>query len=212
MPSTTQEAPDQTAVVASGAAGRRLTVVDAFVDLVLERGSAPTPEEVAERGGVSRATLFRYFSTLNELRREALARVAERYADLLTIPHIDGEQLDDRMRRFVDSRVELHETLHALELVSRAEAVHDAEAAAHVDAVRHVLAEQARRHFAADLDRFGPARQDDIVTAISVLTSVESWQQFRHSHGRTPLQTRRAWRDALTAILTAPVDETSGRS
>lgn len=211
MPSTTQEAPHQPADIASGAASRRLAVIDAFIDLVLERGSAPTPEEVAAHGGVSRATLFRYFSTLNELRREALARVSERYPDLLTIPHIDAERVDDRIRRFVDSRVELHETLHPLELTSRAEALQDAEAARFVDAVRHALAEQARHHFAPDLQPYGLARQDDIVATISVLTSVESWQQYRHSHRRTPRQTRRAWRDALTAILTAPADDASGR-
>ena len=46
-------------------------------------------------------------------------------------------------------------------------------------------------------------RADDIVAVVAVLTSVESWQQFRHTHGRTALQTRRAWSTALGAILEA---------
>ena len=183
---------------------RRVAVVDAFIDLMLEDGTAPTPEEVAERGGVSRATFFRYFASLGELRDEAVRRIAERFPDLLNIPDPGNGSLDDRIRRLVDTRVRLHETLHPIELLSRARAIEDSSAADFVDAIRQVWAEQARRHFDDELRAYGPSHRDDIVASISVLTSVESWQQFRQSHGRTPLQTRRAWRRALARILTAP--------
>ena len=91
---------------------RRLVVVDAFIDLVLESGSPPTPEEVADRAGVSRATFFRYFSTLVELRNEAAARVVGRFADLFTIPEIGTGTFDERVRRYVHARLQLHELLH----------------------------------------------------------------------------------------------------
>lgn len=181
-----------------------MAVVDAFIDLMLEHGTAPTPEEVAERGGVSRATFFRYFSSLGELRDDAVHRIAERFPDLLTLPDPGSGALDDRIRRLVDTRVQLHETLHPIELLSRARAVEDGGTADFVDAIRQVWAEQLRLHFDDELRAHGPSHRDDIVASISVLTSVESWQQFRQSHGRTPLQTRRAWRRALTRILTAP--------
>ena len=176
-------------------------MVDAFIDVVLERGSPPTPEEVAERAGVSRATFFRYFSTLVELRNEAATRVVERFPDLFTVPPVGAGCLDDRIRRFVDSQVRLHETLHPLELLVRSHAAHDAETADFVDAVRRLHADQARQHFEADLHPHGPARRDDMVAAIAVLTSVESWQQFRHSLGRSRVQTNRAWRSALAGIF-----------
>lgn len=187
-----------------GTRARRVAVVDAFIDLMLEHGTAPTPEEVAERGGVSRATFFRYFSTLGELRDEAVGRIAERFPDLLTIPDPGNGPLDDRIRLLVDIRVRLHETLHPVELLSRARAVEDGGTADFVDAIRQVWADQVRQHFDDELRAHGPSHRDDIVASISVLTSVESWQQFRQSHGRTPLQTRRAWRRALARILTAP--------
>jgi AcrR family transcriptional regulator len=182
-------------------ASRRIAVVDAFIDVVLERGSPPTPEEVADRAGVSRATFFRYFSTLVQLRNEAATRLVERFPDLFTIPDIGTGSLDDRIRRFVDSQIQLHETLHPLELLMRSHAAHDSETADFVDAVRRLHADQARRHFEADLHPHGPARRDDLVAAIAVLTSVESWQQFRHSLGRSRVQTNRAWRSALAGIL-----------
>ncbi|MCU0310964.1 MAG: TetR/AcrR family transcriptional regulator [Acidimicrobiales bacterium] len=182
-------------------ADRRLVCVDAFIDLVLESGSPPTPEDVADRAGVSRATFFRYFSTLVELRNEAAARVIERFPELFTIPAIATGSLDERIRRFVDARVRLHEALHPLELLTRSHAAHDADTAGFVDAVRQVHADQVRQHFEADLQPHGLARRDDMVAAIGVLTSVESWQQFRHSFGRSPFQTNRAWRTALAGIL-----------
>lgn len=202
MTSTTDDAQLRPAEAQSSIDRRQMGAVDAFIDLVLERGDTPTAEEVAERAGVSRATFFRYFSTLGDLRSHATVRIGERFTELLDIP--DAGALDERIRHFVHARFRLHETLHALELVSRQHAVGDDEAAGLIDAVRLVFADQARRHFADDLDRLSPAQLDDIVTAITVLTSVESWQQFRHTHGRTPLQTRRAWRRALASLLAAP--------
>lgn len=189
-------------------AGRRIAVVDVFIDLVLEGDSSVTPEDVAARAGVSRATFFRYFSTLAELRNEAATRVVERFPDLFTIPTIGAGTPDERIRRFVDSRVQLHETLHALELLMRTRAAHDAEEADFVDTVRRLHADQTRQHFEADLQPHGPTHRDDIVAAIAVLTSVESWQQFRHTFGRSLAQTKRAWRRALAGILT----DTSNRS
>lgn len=188
----------------SSRALRRLRVVDAFIDLVLEGEAPPTPNDVADRAGVSRATFFRYFSTLNEFRGEAAARVRERFPELFAIPDIGTGSRDQRIERFVEARVELYETLHPLGLLLRERAAGDADVSALVDGVRKALADQVRQHFDADLRPHGQARRDDMVTAIAVLTSVESWQQFRHSHGRSPAQTRRAWRQALAGILANP--------
>lgn len=188
----------------SVSARRRLLVLDAFIDLVLEGGAPPAPEEIADRAGVSRATFFRYFSTLAELRNDASTRVLERYPELYTLPPVDDGSLDVRVRRFVDARVQLHEVLHPLELLLRVHAAHETEASAFVEVARQVLADQARQYFAAELLAHSPARREDIVTTVAVMTSVESWQQFRHSHHRTPAQTRRAWRTALAAVLAAP--------
>lgn len=188
----------------SASARRRLLVVDAFIDAVLEGGAPPAPEDIADRAGVSRATFFRYFSTLAELRNDASTRVLERYPELYTLPTVDDGSLDVRVRRFVDARVQLHEALHTLELLLRAHAAQEAEASEFVDAARQVLADQGRQYFAAELQAHSPARRDDIVTTIAVMTSVESWQQFRHSHHRTAIQTSRAWRTALADVLAAP--------
>jgi len=58
-----------------------------------------------------------------------------------------------------------------------------------------------RRQFAAELRHMTPARRDDVVATIGVLTSVESWQQYRRSYGRSARQTRRAWVEAIERLL-----------
>ncbi len=82
-----------------------------------------------------------------------------------------------------------------------------------IDTNRQVLADQTRQHFDTELQSIGPERRDDMVIAIAVLTSVESWEQFRRSHGRSPFEARRAWRTALAGVLTdasEPTGENNG--
>ena len=75
-----------------------------------------------------------------------------------------------------------------------------------VDLVRRRMAGQIREHFAPELRERSQARRDDLVALIAMLTSVESWDQFRNVYGRSPLQTRRTWTHAIDALLrrTAP--------
>ena len=80
----------------------------------------------------------------------------------------------------------------------------DPSAQQHVDRTRAVMAEQIRRHFEPELTALSPARCDDTVTAIAALTSVESWEQFRRSHGRSPAQVRRAWISSIDHLLPTP--------
>ena len=182
-------------------AARRARAVDAFIDLVLERGQHPRPEEVAERADVSIASLYRYFADLDELRRDAMARVVDRFPDLFDISNLGTGERDQRIASFTAARFALHETLHPLQLVARAVGHGDPAAAEHVDAARLVMADQIQHHFATELATLSPSGRADTVAAIAVLTSVESWEQFRRSHGRTPAQTRRAWSSAIGRLL-----------
>lgn len=185
-------------------AERRTRALDAFIDLVLERGVHPRPEEVAERADVSIASLYRYFADLDELRHDAVARLVERFPDLFIISKIGTGDRQERIASFTAARLALHETLHPLQLLARAMSQHDPSAQKHVDAVRSAMADQIRRHFDAELQTLSTSRREDTVAAIAVLTSVESWEQFRRSHDRTPAQTRRAWHSAIDRILPSP--------
>lgn len=182
---------------------RRARAIDAFIDLLLE-GRMPKPEEVAERADLSIATLYRYFSTLDELRLDAMVRVLDRFPNLFTIPAIGTGSRRERIARFVAARLDLHETLHPLELFQRAAAVHNAGAAEMLHTTRKVLADQARLHFDAELQSLQPASRDATVVTLGLLTSVESWQSFRESHDHSLARTRRAWIDGIDRLLPDP--------
>ena len=60
----------------SPAAQRRCDrALDSFIDLVLEGNLPPTPQQIAERAGISIATFFRYFENLNAMRQQAAERM-----------------------------------------------------------------------------------------------------------------------------------------
>jgi len=179
---------------------RRVRAIDAFIDLVLEGNLPPTTEQVAERAGISMATLFRYFETLDVMRRDAALRMLERFP-LLHVSDVGEGPLRERIERFAAIRVALWEKVHLLARLQRSVVLQDPDAAQMIDFVRGVMADEVREHFAPELRGLTSALRDDAVALIASLTSVESWEQFRHTYGRSPLQTRRAWAQAIDAIL-----------
>ena len=179
---------------------RRVRALDAFIDLVLEGHLPPTAEQVADRAGISKATFFRYFESLNAMRYDAAARMLERFP-LLHVADPGQGPLRERIERFVALRVELWEKVHLLARLQRTVVLQDPDAARMVDFVREVMLGQVREHFAPELEARSAARRDDAAVLIATITSVESWEQLRNTHGRSPLQTRRAWTRALEALL-----------
>lgn len=179
---------------------RRVRALDSFIDLVLEGKLPPTPQQVAERAGISMATFFRYFENLNAMRHEAATRMLERFP-LLEIPEIGVGSLADRVERFVAIRVALWEKVNLLARLQRSVALQDPDAARMVNYARGIMANQIREHFAPELRGISAAKRDGAVAVIAMLTSVESWEQFRTAYDRSPLQTRRAWAETIVAAL-----------
>ena len=104
-------------------------------------------------------------------------------------------------RAFAALRVALWEKVHLLVRLQRSIALQDPDAAQMINHVRGVMGNQVREHFSPELRKLTTAQCDDAAALIATLTSVESWEQFRHAYGRSPLQTRRAWSDAIEGIL-----------
>lgn len=180
----------------------RLAVTTAMIDLVFEGYAPPTTEQVAERAGVSIASLFRYYESLEDLRTAVLDEYFRRYDHLFDVAQLGEGELADRVDRFVAARVTLYETTAPMARLARRLAAGHPELEERLRVVRSTLADQVRRHFAAELSHLGPAGRDDAVVVMSTMTSFEAWDQMRHHHQRTEAQTRRAWAAALEAILT----------
>ena len=183
---------------------RRARAIDAFIDLVLEGGIPPSSEQVAERAGISMATLFRYFDSLDQLRLDATRRVKQRFAPLFRLEGVGRGPLPERIRRLVAHRIALWEQVHPLTRLDRSASLFDPGAEETIELGRRAMADQIRAHFEPELRARTPAEREDAVVTIASLTSVESWEQFRQSQGRSAMQTRRAWSRALERILEVP--------
>lgn len=178
----------------------RLSVTEAMIDLALEGHLPPTAEQVAERAGVSQASLFRYFENLDELRQATVQRYFERYAHLFVIPDIGSGPLDGRIERLVDARLAQYEATEPMARLARDRVAVGAFGAG-LHQGRTMLAQQVAEHFAVELQPLAPTRRDDLVAVISTLTSFESWLQLREEHGRSGHDARRVWVDALRILF-----------
>ena len=179
----------------------RLAVTEAMINLVLEGHGPPSHEDVARRAGVSAASLFRYFETLDELRQETIRRYFARFAHLFEIADSGKGSLDDRIDRFVATLLRLYATTEPISRLARSRAftVPDVEDELHrtrtTTPIRSVGTSPPR------LAVLSPARHDDLVAVIATTTSFESWIQLRDDHERNSAQTRRAWTTALRRLL-----------
>ncbi len=182
----------------------RLAVTNAMIDLVLEGRMPPRPEEVASRAGVSVASLYRYFDTLDDLRDHASERYFERFIHLFEIPDIGVGTLDRRIATLVSARMTLHRTTAPMARLARARALVVHQFDETLRRLNATQADQLRLHFVPELEPLTPSSAEDVVATVATMTSFESWDRFRTDHGRGPAQTKRAWTTALTRILAAP--------
>jgi AcrR family transcriptional regulator len=196
--------PEPKATVTDGRRARRergrLAVIDAVITLMQEGCAPPSQQQMTERAGVSAATLFRYFDTLDDLLHEATAGYFERFATLFDIPDIGIGSVDERADRYAASRTSLYEQIAPFARYGRARSFDHPHFAATLHAARSRMAEQVRTHFASELDALQPTAQGDLVAVICTLTSFESWDQLRNDFNRTPGEIRSIWRHALTTV------------
>jgi AcrR family transcriptional regulator len=181
----------------------RQAVIDATLDLVLEGHVPPAVEQIAQRSGVSAASVFRYFDTLDDLRHATTEVFFDRQAHLFEIPGIGEGPLATRIDNFVSSRVSLYESNEPMARLIRLRAHDHVPADQMVHRLRADRADQVRHHFDDELRPMTPTVRDDTATVIATLTSFEAWDQARHDYRRSAAQLRRAWSAALTKLLDA---------
>jgi AcrR family transcriptional regulator len=180
----------------------RMAVVDAVSDQILDGEGQPTAEQIAERADVSVASVFRYFSSLDELRRVGVQRYFERIDHLLAIEAIGDGPLPRRIDNFVASRLEYYRLTEPMARVARHQAFVIDEMQASLQRVRATLSDQIEQHFAPELDRLRPAGRTDRLAVVAALTSFEAWD-LMHEQGLDRAAIRRAWRTHLAVILDA---------
>ena len=175
----------------------RLAAIDALIDLVLEGSGPPSAGAVAERAGVSQASLFRYFATLDDLRQEAIGRYFQRFDGLIAIPDIGEGSLEHRIGAFVAARDRFHQASAPMARLIRRHSPEVPDLAESLERLRSTFTDQVAQQFAPELDRLSRARATRRAAAIAALTSFESWDLLSSlgDEGR-----RAALTDSLAAL------------
>lgn len=178
----------------------REKIIDALIALVVE-GRAGTIEEIVERSGVARRSIFRHFTDLSDLMLAAMGTVLAKAAPLAIVKDIGVGPLDRRIESFVDARLRTLALWHPFRSGANARLSELDAVKAAIKATTEMLRVQISEHFAAELRAIRPAEREIVVDALYVLTSYESYDVSVTQLGRSVKTIRASWRRSIDRLL-----------
>ena len=180
-------------------------VIDAVFELIQEGNLAPSVEEVGARAGISVATIFRNYGTLDELARQLTMLFRERFGELFIIPQAGEGPLSERISQFCDARIVLYEAIWPFVRFMTVRAAKHTEAIENLGLIREILVHQVHQQFKAEMSDVSHTESLNLVASIDALTSPESWALLQNPHTRTTKQIKRIWSKSITSLLTGSV-------
>lgn len=176
----------------------RTAVIDAVFELVCEGHLPPQIDQIAARAGVSQASIYRYFGSIDELHGETVERFFARFGALFEIPDAAHGPLDQRIERYVTARIVLFETVGPIIRMGRARALEHPRIAAALRENRLRMRASTATHFATEFTGADAELRADVVDEIC---SIESWVTMTTLYDRTLDQIQRIWIDTLSRVL-----------
>jgi AcrR family transcriptional regulator len=174
----------------------RTAVVDAILDLLVAGELRPTAQQVSERSGVSMRTIFRLFDDMNSLHRAAIERQAERVTAL--VAHLsDTGPLPDRIDALVANRATVFEAITPVRRAAVRLSATSPTIAAELGRAAEAFRAQTAGTLRAELAGAGP----EVLEAVDLATSWESWDRLCTVQGLTPAEATTVVRRTLTALL-----------
>lgn len=178
----------------------REAVLDAVLELFGEDAVQPTPDQVAERSGVSLRSVYRYFEDMDALVRAAMTRQLSRAAPLFALDDPTAGTTDERVARLVAQRLALHAEVAAVARAAVLRSGANPLLAERVTARKAALARQVEEVFAAELAGAGDAGRER-AAALDVLLGFEALDRLRRERGLSVPEAERVLVRAVTAVL-----------
>ena len=187
----------------SRSARSRTAICDACLDLVQEGALQPSADQIAERAGVSRRSIFNHFADLAELYDSVVEVGMQRYAPLRE-EISDREPVARRVDRLVQGRARFLEATAPFTRALTAQALAGPAADQALRVSKQALRLQHReveRLFQRDLGSLAPTESAEILEAMSSALSPLQWEYLRRSRGNSISRARAVVKRTLTAIL-----------
>lgn len=181
----------------------RDAVLDAAIDLFREDAEFPGPAQVAERSGVSRRSVQRYFDDMDSLLRAAMARHLRRVDHLFTLDQPGDDDLDARIARLVEARLHLYAAIAPMARAANLRARSNPLIRERLAERRQLLLDQVDAMFAPELAALSARDRRERVAALDVLLGLEALERLLHDRGLSRAAVRRSITYAATATLRA---------
>jgi AcrR family transcriptional regulator len=170
-------------------------IVQAMLELVAEGNLSPSADDVSDRAGVGRRSVFRHFSDMDSLYREMQAILQAQFATIAEQP-FKSTLWRDQVLELVERRANAFERMAPY---LRAGIVHRHHSpflreghARFVSILRALLVQR----LPADV-----ARDQLFVDAVDLLISFEAWHRLRQEQGLSPTQARQVIGSTVNALL-----------
>ncbi len=179
----------------------RFAVLDAVLELYNEDNLAPSPDEVAQRSGVSLRSVYRYFSDMDDLLRSAAQRHSERIEALALISQIGKGSLDERIGRFLEARMRIYEAAAATARASRLHAATNDIVREQIETGRRRLRSQTEEQFANEFAQYDAKTKRAVMVAVDLLTQIETIDLYRHNRRFSSVATAEMLEIALRRLM-----------
>lgn len=177
-------------------------VATAMLALMREHGEIPTADDVAQRAGMSRRSVFRLFEDLPTLSRAAIetmrAEVLERFP-----PPMPGPSVRDPMAALVQHRASVYEFIMPVRTIAQRRRAE--EPAVEADLQRSRL--EFRMHLELLLGPLAPREakaRDRVLHAVEALTSWATWRVLRQEQGCSTTDAQAVVLGSVRALLAQP--------
>ena len=183
------------------ALGTRQAIIDAVVALQAEGVARPRAEQIAERAGISRRSVFQHFPD----REKLVAAVFDALQHRIGLPPPPREDLlgdiDMRLDRFLDRRVALLEAITPHRRAANLLLSESRTIAERRQQVRVRMRDEIRLFFRPEIQGVPARRRGERLDALAALADWEMWESLRGQWGHPPARARRILRSLILASL-----------
>jgi AcrR family transcriptional regulator len=187
----------------SRTARSRLAICEACLDLVQEGALQPSADQIAERAGVSRRSIFNHFADLAELYDAVVEVGMQRCAPLLEAIS-DREPIARRIEHLADVRSKFLEATAAFTRALTAQALVGPAADQALRVSRNALRIQHQdieQLFRRELAHLAPPERAEILEAMSAAMAPVLWEHLRRGRQNSMFSARAVMQRTLSAIL-----------
>ena len=120
---------------------------------------------------------------------------------LAAMQDIGEGSIERRIGELIESRLRVYDYTERVGRVARARSVSIPTIDEGFVKIAHLYRDQLAVHFAAEFDQVEPTRAAELLDAVQVIVSFESFDFSRRRLCRSDAEIRRCWQTALTALL-----------